>query len=364
MVKDNLSNKFLDRFIDFFLIEQQIRMGVYLISFGITVVYFLLAMFIFHSSERAVAIQASILLSTLVIVFVARYVVVGHLWESEEQHENKQFGRGWKMAFATATAALVLTAVAGTINGTKLQAAMVTLKLNFLTAQLDVVSAANLPSDSQLKQRFQEIESTVNSVSPDVPIKTSSLSKTQAAILRVLKERHLSEQTKEAGWGAAVNLDLFATRRLVGPRTQASPTGYHINSVLQMKNYNITLLGGPSTFYLGAPILIENSTLIFDKLDLIGDGAGEALVVLDNSRVLVQDAILKNVPQRVDHIVWNNVLFDEVFLGYGGGPIRMQNVTFKNCNILGLLGHAPLEFVNKVDAAQKTGDSITYAYDP
>ena len=131
-----------------------------------------------------------------------------------------------------------------------------------------------------------------------------------------------------------------------------------------MKNYNITLLGGPSTFYLGAPILIENSTLIFDKLDFIGDGAGEALVVLDNSRVLVQDAILKNVPQRVDHIVWNNVLFDKVFLRYGGGPIRMQNVTFKNCNILGLLGHAPLEFVNKVDAAEKTGDSITYAYDP
>ena len=174
MVKDNLSNKFLDRFIDFFLIEQQIRMGVYLISFGITVVYFLLAMFIFHSSERAVAIQASILLSTLVIVFVARYVVVGHLWESEEQHENKQFGRGWKMAFATATAALVLTAVAGTINVTKLQAAMVTLKLDFLTAQLDVVSAASVP-DSQLKERFQEIQSTVNSISPDVPIKTGNL---------------------------------------------------------------------------------------------------------------------------------------------------------------------------------------------
>ena len=356
-------NRFLDRFVAFFLVEQRLRLKAYLLSVVVTFVYSLVMLFVLHLSERTVAIQASILFCTLVAIFVTRYVMAGYFWKPDD-HTKELIFHSWQIASMAAALAASLMGIAAGFNAPKLRGAIVNLKLDFLTAQLDVVSASNLPSDTQLRQRFQEIESTVNSVSPDVPVTPGSLSKTQAAILRVLKQRQLSEQTKEAGWGAAVNLDLFATRRLVGPRTEASPTGYHINSTLEMKNENITLLGGPSTFYLGESILIENSTLIFDKLDLVGDGAGEALVVLDNSRVLVQDAILKNVPQRVDRIVWNNVLFDSVLLGYGGGPIRMQNVTFKNCNLLGLLGHAPLEFVNKIDAAEKTGDSITYAYDP
>jgi uncharacterized membrane protein YidH (DUF202 family) len=365
MVQDKLSNKFLDRFIDFFLVEQQIRTNVYLISFGITFAYFLLATFIFHISERSVAIQASILLSTLVAVFVMRYVVVGHLWKNAEHHENKQFGRGWKMVFAGATAALVLTAVAAKMNVTKLQAAMVNLKLDFLTAQLDVVSAANIP-DSKLRDRFEAIQSIVNSIPPGVTVKPANLYRTQTAILGALKARPVSEQTKEAGWSAAVDLDLFAAKRLAGPRIESAPTQYALNSNLIIKDQNVTLLGGPATLLLGASIIVQQSTVIFKKLDFVGDGASEAIVVMgDNSHVIVEDAIVKNIPQRIDRIVWHEVRFENVSLDYGGGPIRMQNVTLKNCNVLGLLGHhAPLELVKKIEAADKAGDSITYAYDP
>ena len=365
MVRNTLSNKFLDRFIDFFLVEQQIRMSVYLISFGITLVYFLLATFILHLSERSVAIQTSILLSTLVAVFVARYVVVGHLWNSEEHYDNKELGRGWKMALAGVTVALMLTAVAGKMNVTKLQTAMVNLKLDFLTAQLDVVSAANIP-DSKLRDRFEAIQLAVNSIPPGVTVKPANLYRTQTAILGALKARPVSEQTKEAGWSAAVDLDLFAAKRLAGPRIESAPTQYPINSPLFIKDKNVTFVGGPSAFLLGASIVVEQSTMTFEKLDFIGNGASEAIVVVgDTSHVLVQDAIVKNVPQRIDRIVWNEVRFENVSLEYGGGPIRMQKVTFKNCNVFGLLGHhAPLELVNKIDAAEKTGDPVTYAYDP
>ena len=64
------------------------------------------------------------------------------------------------------------------------------------------------------------------------------------------------------------------------PRTESPPAGYHMNSPVTLKNANLTILGGPSTFYLGESVIVEQSTVIFDKVDFIGTGASDAIVVL------------------------------------------------------------------------------------
>jgi hypothetical protein len=364
MAQDNVSTNPLDRLVDFFLVEQKIRMGVYLISSGITLVYFLVATFILDINEKSVAIQASIVLSVLVATFITRYVMVGHLWKSEARHEGKRFRINWNIALAGAGTFLVLIAVAAEVNAPKLQGIVVNLKLAFLTARIDAVSAATI-SDSELRNELKKIQSTVNSIPPGVVVKPSNLARTQKAILEVLKTHPSSEQTKEVGWGTAVDLDLYDSKQLASPRVESPPVGYPINSLLELKNANVTFAGGPSAFYLGESILVERSTLIFDKIDFIGVGAFEGITIVgDDSHVLVQDSIVKNVFQRIDRIVWSNVHFENVSLAYGDGPIRMQNVTFKNCNAIRLVTQAAVELANKVEVAQKTGESVTYAYDP
>ena len=364
MENDETQNKFLDRFIAFFLVEQRIRLKVYLISVGITFIYALAARFLFHASDRTVAIQASSLLCALIGMLVSRYLIVGHVLRSDTRSVNDRFRVNWKIALIGATA-LACVAVAAQTNIPTLQAITVNLKLDFLTARLDAVSAASIP-ESELKDQFQKIQTTVNSIPRQVPVKPADLQKTQSAILRSLKVRSVSEQTKEAGWSAAVDLSSFAAKRLVGPRTQSPPVGYPLNSPLILKDTNVTILGGPSVLYLGAPIIVEHSTLVFTKIDFIGTGTSEAIVILgDNSLVLIQDAIVKNVPQRIDPIVWNEVRFENVPLEYGGGRIRMQNVTFKDCNVIRLATNpATFELANRISAAEESGQPVTYAYDP
>jgi hypothetical protein len=361
-----IQNKLLERFCDFFLVEQRIRAKAYLISVGVTLAYSLVAMLLLHMSDTSVAIQATSLLCALVVIFVVRYVALGRPPDSDVRHEVKTFHFGWKGIVLSGATVLALIAVTMQFNiPPKLQALSVNFKLNLLTTQLDVVSAATI-SDSQLQDRFKTIQSTVNSLSSQVPVNPNDLLKTQTAILRVLKTHPSSEQTKEAGWGAAVDLNLLAARRLVGPRTESPPAGYHMNSPVTLKNANLTILGGPSTFYLGESVIVEQSTVIFDKVDFIGTGASDAIVVLgQGSHVLVQDSIVKNIRQRVDGIVWNDVRFENVSLDYVDGPIRMHNVTFRECDVFRLItSQATGELANRITAAEASGEPITYAYDP
>src|SRR5258707_766173 len=111
----------MNRFIGFFLEEQQLRWKVYLASCCIAFVYGFVNLFAFHRTEERVSLETVVLLFALVTVFVAVYVARGAPSFSENEKPMRAIRFGWKLAVA-GTAALALLTSTYLISTSRIQA--------------------------------------------------------------------------------------------------------------------------------------------------------------------------------------------------------------------------------------------------
>lgn len=376
----------MNRFIGFFLEEQQLRWKVYLISGGIAFVYALVNLSAFHRSEERVSLETVLVLFMLVAIFVAVYVAKGRVSVAETGTPKKVIQFGWKLAVAGTVAAALLVSMYQ-INIPELQAAIIDLKLKSFATSLDTVKAANL-SDNQLRSRYQRIESIVGTSSTNqIPVDPNLLQQTQTAVSRSLKAGSLSEQTKQLGWATTMDLEsLFYTRKVetgeispIPARQIANTGGYVINSTVVLDKGNPYIRGDHSWFALGpggGSFAIKQSNVVFDGVDFLGFTALSPINLLDDrSSALVRDSILKNVTQYLDRIAWVDVRFENSRLLYTeGAPLRLRNVSFKSCDLslsqlhfppdIGPPPAGPVGSELQKRIREADGKPITFTYEP
>ena len=365
----------MNRFIDFFLEEQQLRWKVYLGSCCIAFVYGIVNLFALHRAEERVSFEAVAVLFALVTVFVAVYVAKGAAFFTETENPKRVLRLGWKLALAcTATLAILTSTYLIGIPG--IQAAIVDFRLRSFATFFDTVQAANL-SDEQLRDHYKKIQSVVRVSSENqIPVDPVLLQKAQTAISTSLKERSLSDQTKQLGLATAIDLQSLGHTRDVAigvtPRQIANSGGILINSIVNFDKGDLYIQGDHSWFMLGpggGGIAINNSTVVFDKIDFRSFTAQNAIFLVgDHSNAFVRDSIMEGVSQQVERITWVDVRFENSRILYReGAPLRLRNVTFKDCDLSGLgfpLGFGPVssELIKRIGEAK--GQPITFIYEP
>jgi hypothetical protein len=371
--------QFIDKFINFFLVEQQLRWQVYLTSVGIATAWAALRLFLFHKSEEEISLEATILVCVLVMISVIAYVTNDRLFAVSVQGLRVYPRLTFRSGLAGVAGLLVIAAMTG-VDISRMQAAIVDFRLRSLAAFLDTVQAANL-SDQEIRDRYRKIESVVSASSKNqIPVDPRVLQTAQTAIRSSLKERSPSEQTKQLGWTTSIDLESLAFTRGVQtgaitsatPRQIANTGGSILNSPVFINNRNIAIVGQHSWFALGpggGQFALNQSSVVFDKVDFIGATSVPAIELLgDHSNAIVRDSIMKFVTQYLDRITWIDVRFENSRILYTeGSALRLRNVSFLNCDLshIGVppaWGPVSQELERRITEAN--GQPITFIYEP
>ncbi len=368
--------KFIDRFIEFFLIEQRLKWKVYLTSVAVASVWALLRYSFFGKSEDEISLEAAIVLCFLVTVSSIAYITKSGLFpaKAEDVSVYPRFSPRFVLA---GVAGLVLIAAMIEIDVPKIQATIINLRLSAFAMFLDKVQAATLP-ESQLRDRYKKIDSIVSVSSKNqIPIDPALLQKTQNAVTTSLKERSTSEQTRQLGWTTSIDLESLAYTRKVqtgaitpaSPREMSNTGGYMFNSIINVNNRNVAFVGDYSWIALapGAEFALHQSNVVFDRIDFLGISDGPAIGLVDDlSTAMVRDSILQNVGQGLDRITWVDVRFKSSRIYYYGGALRLRNVSFVGCDLshLGLPWGNPVSFELKKRIEEAKGQPVTFIYEP
>jgi len=361
----------MSRLIGFFLEEQSVRWKVYLISSAIAFAYAVINLFALHRSEGRVSIEAVILQFMLVTIFVVVYVSKGEVLVKEKEESSRTVRLDHRLVVAGAVAALIMALISH-VGIPRLQAEIIDLRLVFLATRMATVHAAPL-SDYQLQTRLHEIKSIVETTSRNrIPVDPVLLMRTQSALSSNLKTRPLSDQTKQMGFTTAIDLQSLAYTRQVqtgaiSPRQIANTGGYMIGSPVAIDKESVYFQGQHSWFALapsGGQFVVSQSNVVFDSIDFQGFLSRSAIELKgDNSSVLVRDSILDTVTQNLDKITWVDVRFEKSRILYRGGPLKLRNVSFKDCDLSHLgNGSVNVELARRITNA--AGQPLTFVYEP
>lgn len=318
-----------------------------------------LGFYVFQKSEEQTARESGTILCVLIGISFVVYVVTGFVPPRREKRTTGQLRLSLRLGLAAAGALALVTAMAKT-DIPKMQAAIVDFRLKSF---IDTVQASTL-SDERLRSHLKTVESVVGASSTNrIPVDPNVLDQAQIAIANSLRNRPLSEQTKQLGWATAIDLKSFAYARKVQtgeiqPR-QINKTGYAINSLLTLDHKNVFVQGEHSLLSLGDSINIEHSEVVFDKIDFLGLNSGASIWLDDRSNLLIRDSILKDMTQQIDRITWVDVRFEDSQILYRGGAIRFRGVTFKDCDLSRLWGSG---LDDRIKEAQ--GQPITFVFEP
>ena len=330
----------MNRFADFFFKEQSIRWKAYGLSSVVAFTYGLINLFVLHRDEQQVSMESVIVLLTLISLSVGLYVAHVRGFDEEKAPKPKIFGL--RLAAAGALAA-TFVAFVFYVGIPKMQATIIELRLQLFIAN-PTVYAAYAP-DQQVQKRVQVINSIVDASSHNqIPVDPKLLAKAQTVLSDDLKARTVTSTTKQAGLITSAKMTgLIALAKTAGQTfapagaNAGNRVGYFINSTLELNEKNLRLQGSPHaplTFGDDGRIVISNSTIIFDGLDLRARQPYQEVLFLDSSStVVVRDGTVENLDQTLDGVLWEDVRFEHSIVRVRGGGISLVNVSFDDCDL-------------------------------
>jgi len=350
---------------DFFFTNDRLRWKVYLAVGNASLIYGLVNLWVFHRNEERVFSETVwvlllALLCTISVVQATKRRIV-----ATEAPSRRLPRASLKLVAAGGIAVALLTNMIR-IDVPHLQASLADFGLARIAAQIDSVQAANL-SPEQLQARFRRVGTIVAvSSANQIPVDSGTLKMTQSALSRYLMHRPLPGETNQAGWAAAIDLQVLALKRdvqtgLLLPRTLPKE-GYVFNSRVEIDR-DLALQGEHSTLVVNDQIGIKGASVSFDKIDFKANW--NPLVLMDDrSRALVNDSTFRGGTQVLDRIIWVNVRFKNAMILYNEGPLRLRNVSFTDCDLrnLDMPFHRDQELLRRIREAN--GRPLTYVYDP
>lgn len=361
----------MNTFVSFFLAEQSLRWKVYLVSAGVSFVYAIINSFALHRPEETVTLETVLLVFALVTMFVLARILWAKTVASESESQRPRIRFGWKLA-VPAMAAIVVLAWVYVEGISTLQAMLVESKLESLTSFFDSVQASNV-SEDDLRARYRKTERVTNaSLRQDVPVDPSILKNTQQAIRHSLGVARLSDGTKQLGEATAIDLYSFSITRDVQEGKIAPQYAGTLNMSSEFRGQAPYVQGsytGQSWFILGPGGRIgPTSNLILDHVNVRGMVPVEALVVSgERPNVVVRSAVFENVTQFLDQVTWVDMTFEASRIRYReGAPLRLRNVSFKNCDLSGLHtppGWGPVSAELEQRIEQADGRPMTFVFE-
>jgi hypothetical protein len=365
----------MNRLADFFFKDQAVRWKVYGLSIAAAFVYALVNLLALRREEQRVGIESVVVLLALISISIGVYVARVKVFAEAQEPTSKRFGLRLAWAGVLAAAFVGYSYIKGI---PKMQAAIIDLRLERLTTPLPTVYAAFRPPDQLVQTRVQTINSIVETSSRNqIPVDPALLTKARTQLSNELRAPAVSFQTKQAAWAAAIDLQALAFMRLaeIGRMTTLDPREilrgptYFINSVVSIDGKAIYTKGDHSVFNVGTggQFVIHQSDVMFDSIDFVSSSPQELLVVDDRSDVLVRDSVITNVSQDLDRVTWSDVRFESSTILYRGGPLRLRNVVFRDCDLTSLAAGLSVALKSPESVAaiiNSVARPVTFVYEP
>jgi len=374
-----VQGKIVERFIGFFLAEHSLRWKVYLTSCALAAAWALTRLSLSHSSDEEVSFEAIVILCSLIAVSLFVYVAKGRIFPANATNPRWSPRLTLRLGLL-GSASLALVVCMSAVDIPKMQAGIADFRLKSFTTFLDTVQAANLP-EVQIRDRYKRIQSIVSASSANqIPVDFAVLQGAQRAVSSSLKTRSLSEQTEQLGLTTSIDLGSLAYTRQVqtgaivpiAPRQIANSGGLMLASPVFLRN-DIYVRGEHSWIALapsGGQFVVEQSTVVFDKIDFLGSYITGTPILLAGERAnaMVRDSIIQAADEPLDRITWVDVRFEASRIRYTeGAPLRLRNVSFKGCDLTpigvppawGPISNRLKQRINEAD-----GQPITFVYEP
>jgi hypothetical protein len=359
----------MNRLFDFAFTDRRYRLRAYSLSGAIALICALIGRLALNWDEKVVLRMMACVLFSLIAICILYYVFVKK--PSNLEANSPAIPTIWRTSVTLALLLLgFLTISRQPTIVSKVQASIVDFRLSNVDKTVERAFTIQSPeqADMELRKKFQKIQSIVDtSYRYQVDVDPNTLSKTEAGIRKSVKQKSLSPQTKQAGLVASAGLADLAALKVTEGNTETKAY-YVFNTVLDISNTKIRFLGNHSAFLLGDYIIIRNSTVVFDGIDLkVGKPFMEAIALDSNSKVIVRNSIVENLDQTLDGITWINVQFQHSMVKVKGGPVTLINVSFKDCDLRwlppsgSLGGPIGLELRQKINEAN--GQPITFAFE-
>ncbi len=359
----------VDRFIDFFLVEQKLKWKVYATAIAAASAWAFIRFLLSPASEERITWEAIIILCLTVFAAVGVYASRGSIFSATSMG-SFSFPRLTRFNLAAAVASILLMITVSMVNVPKMQAMIVNAKLANLSKFLDSAPAAFLP-ENQLQKRYKKIQSILSvSSASRLPIDPNILQNTESAVAQSLRRGSYSEQTKQLGWATSIDLRSLAYARRVQegvitpPPIAIDPSIHGPVQITDKHGLTITS-AGRSLLYPGERFVIAHSSVSFIRIDFQDISAGSAIELADDaSSVTVSDSIMTFVIQNLDRITWIDVHFENSQLSYTeGARLSLRNVTFQDCDLSHLgTGPVAMQLQKLIEAAG--GKPVTFTYDP
>lgn len=329
----------MNRLFEFFYSDASLRIVAYKSAGTAALVYVLVNSWFLHRPDDRIFSGVVWVIAGTVALFIA--------WgfarrEPSLKAVNDEIGEGgpkYKLQFyLIGIVAAVFLLTMPVIDVNMYQAYLANAALEKLSIKFDTVQGATLKPEQVLAnaRRIQSIVST--SAANQIPLSPNVLNKTEKALSRYLKSADLPQQSKQAGYEAAVDLQSLAYTRGVqvgSIQPQLANQAYVLNSVVRIKDQNAYFQGNntPIAFGVGGGgFYVENGSIVFDKIDFRGMlDFPPGLEVGPGGSIVVIESTMEGGMQPLEGITWINVEFRNMKIGYYGGPLRLRNVTFTNC---------------------------------
>jgi hypothetical protein len=351
----------MNRFFDFMFLDTRLRWTVYGVSAGITSVYAFISLWVLHHDEERVFSQLIwVLFSSVLLMMAAIFIWESVMLARRSLPAIKPVGVRFILVgfFSWLFMVTMLNLDIRSFQGYIADSALKHISLKFDSAQAAVLSPA------QVQSSVQKVQSIINN--QHIAVSSQTLNKTQTALSSYLKHSSLPEHTKQAAYATTLDLESATYKAQVQsgeikPR-QISETGFPIASNV-IFNHDVYLVGGHSELILnGGSFIVSNGTAVFDKIDFRNQASPYALVSAANGNIVVIDSIYQGGLERLDGITWINVEFRNTRIENHGGPIRLRNVTFTDCDLRLLMFQGPRDLWNFIE--HNPGKPINYVYEP
>jgi|SRR5882757_8398093 len=353
---------------DFFWKNSAFRRTVYISCAFLAVIYGTVSTSVFHKPEKQTAAQIAILLVLTIVSAAAAYSLVPVLSQLRSSLSLFQY-RLWDFRLALTLGTLVLSIFLfeKTRFITYAQSAYIDRRL--LMDAREIAQLGNKPDWSAFSFQgpIQNVKSAVDASSRyNIPISKNAVDSVSASLGRVIAEQKIPEGSRSLVYTTYGLFNAYSVDQLTASNVQ-QPQSFVINSPLIFENKSFRMVGNHTPILLGDGILAtQNSTIAFEGLDFWArEPYGMGLVISSNSNVVVRNSNMKNLDQSLDNATWINSSFENSRITTSGGPLRLVNVSFKNCNIDMLLIRGPAGSAELYDLIQKAnGQPVTYAYEP
>lgn len=330
----------------FFWTDSKTRKIVYSFSVVLAVFYGTLREVVFHKPEPQVCLELA-----AVLVGVNLIAIVFYCLRDIRVPDNLLSSVHYRLSPLrryAGIAALIVLVSAPRISVSTVQAAIVNRQLEKAASSIEAEKVSGLPA-SDLKARFERVESIADSsIRYKIPANPNIVKKVENNLVQTLKSVNAASEVHKSGVAAFVALVAYAhyndVRVLMNLPTISlghGQTGNMLISQVPLKNGAAWWQGSsegntiiPIPSLPSEPVFpVSHSKVVFNAVNFAGFGSGRPFITTDDqSEVVVMNATISGTRQKLDSIVWLNVVFQSSLIIYDGGPLYLGDVTFQNCD--------------------------------